>query len=68
MRPFAVTSDGLLRSDTAVHEWVGLLVYWLTNRSSELFPGPTQEPVERNYANAAPSSALPWARGRSQVA
>jgi uncharacterized SAM-binding protein YcdF (DUF218 family) len=42
MRPFAVVSDGLQRSDTAVHEWVGLLVYWLTARSSELFPGPTQ--------------------------
>jgi hypothetical protein len=42
MRPFAVISDGLPRRDTAVHEWVGLLVYWLTNRSSELFPGPTQ--------------------------
>jgi hypothetical protein len=43
MRPFAVISDGLPRSDTAVHEWVGLVVYWLTNRSSELFPGPTQK-------------------------
>jgi hypothetical protein len=43
MRPFAVTGDGLPRRDTAVHEWVGLLVYWLTNRSSELFPGLTQD-------------------------
>jgi uncharacterized SAM-binding protein YcdF (DUF218 family) len=43
MRPFAVVSDGLQRSDTAVHEWVGLLVYWVTERSSELFPGPTQD-------------------------
>jgi uncharacterized SAM-binding protein YcdF (DUF218 family) len=39
-RPFAVMSEGLQRSDTAVHEWIGLLVYWLTGRSSELFPGP----------------------------
>jgi len=39
-RPFRIASDGLKRTDTAVHEWVGLLVYWLTDRSSELFPGP----------------------------
>jgi hypothetical protein len=24
-----------------MHEWVGLLVYWLTGRSDALFPGPT---------------------------
>ena len=29
-----------LRPDGAVHEWLGLLVYWLTGRTSELFPGP----------------------------
>ncbi len=39
-RPFRIASDGLKRTDTAVHEWVGLLVYWFTGRSSELFPGP----------------------------
>jgi uncharacterized SAM-binding protein YcdF (DUF218 family) len=39
-RPFRIASDGLKRTDTAVHEWVGLLVYWLTGRSSELLPGP----------------------------
>jgi uncharacterized SAM-binding protein YcdF (DUF218 family) len=43
LRPFATMGDGLQRTDTAVHEWVGLLVYWLTGRSSELFPGPTQD-------------------------
>ena len=42
VRPFATMSDGLQRTDTAVHEWIGLLVYWLTGRSSELFPGPTR--------------------------
>jgi uncharacterized SAM-binding protein YcdF (DUF218 family) len=40
VRPFDVLSDGLRRTDTAVHEWVGLLIYWLTGKSSELFPGP----------------------------
>jgi len=39
-RPFRIASDGLKRTDTAVHEWVGLLVYWLSGRTSELFPGP----------------------------
>ena len=40
LRPFASVGDGLRRVDTAVREWVGLAVYWLTGRSSELFPGP----------------------------
>jgi uncharacterized SAM-binding protein YcdF (DUF218 family) len=39
-RPFATVGDGLRRTDTAVREWVGLLVYWLTGKSSALFPGP----------------------------
>jgi uncharacterized SAM-binding protein YcdF (DUF218 family) len=43
LRPFATLGDGLRRSDTAVREWVGLVVYWLTGRSSALFPGPTRE-------------------------
>ena len=40
LRPFPTLSDGLVRADTAVREWVGLLVYWLTGRSAALFPGP----------------------------
>jgi uncharacterized SAM-binding protein YcdF (DUF218 family) len=38
--PFGSASAGLARSDAAVHEWIGLIAYWLTERSSELFPGP----------------------------
>lgn len=38
--PFYTLSDGLWRVDTAVHEWLGLLIYRLTGRTSELFPGP----------------------------
>jgi uncharacterized SAM-binding protein YcdF (DUF218 family) len=38
--PFATLSAGLARTDVAVHEWVGLIAYWATGRSSELFPGP----------------------------
>ena len=26
---------------TAIHEWVGLLAYYLTDKTSRLFPGPT---------------------------
>jgi len=33
-------ANGLATTDLAMHEWAGLLVYWLTGRSSELFPGP----------------------------
>jgi uncharacterized SAM-binding protein YcdF (DUF218 family) len=37
---FDRVSSGLSRADVAIHEWTGLVVYWLTGRSSELFPGP----------------------------
>ena len=42
LRPFATIVDGLRQTDTAVHEWVGLAVYWLTGCSSELFPVPLE--------------------------
>jgi uncharacterized SAM-binding protein YcdF (DUF218 family) len=31
---------GLERVDTASREWIGLLAYWITGKTSELFPGP----------------------------
>jgi uncharacterized SAM-binding protein YcdF (DUF218 family) len=40
LRPFPTLAEGLRRTDTAVREWAGLIVYWLSGRSSELFPGP----------------------------
>jgi uncharacterized SAM-binding protein YcdF (DUF218 family) len=40
VRPFASLGDGLRRTDTAVHEWIGLLAYRLTGKTSELFPAP----------------------------
>jgi len=40
LRPSATVGDGLRRTDTAVREWSGLLIYWLSGKSSELFPGP----------------------------
>jgi uncharacterized SAM-binding protein YcdF (DUF218 family) len=57
MRPFTSLGDGLRRTDTAMREWVGLLVYWLQGRTSELFPGPQRPspPVPQ----MAGGSALP---------
>lgn len=38
--PWITFGLGLTRLDFAVHEWLGLLAYWLTGRSDALFPGP----------------------------
>jgi uncharacterized SAM-binding protein YcdF (DUF218 family) len=38
--PFDRVSSGLARTDVALHEWGGLVVYWLTGKSSALFPSP----------------------------
>lgn len=32
--------DGLLRTDIAVREWIGLLAYWIAGKTGALFPGP----------------------------
>jgi len=39
-RWFPGVSQGLRRFDIAVREWIGLLAYWATGRSSALFPAP----------------------------
>jgi uncharacterized SAM-binding protein YcdF (DUF218 family) len=39
-RPFPSLGEGLRRGDTAVREWIGLLMYRLAGRTSELFPAP----------------------------
>jgi uncharacterized SAM-binding protein YcdF (DUF218 family) len=31
---------GIRKTDTAVHEWLGLFAYWITGRIPVLFPGP----------------------------
>lgn len=38
--PFDLLSGGLARADVVAHEWTGLIVYWLTGKSRELFPAP----------------------------
>jgi uncharacterized SAM-binding protein YcdF (DUF218 family) len=40
LRPFSNVGDGLRRTDTAAREWVGLLVYRASGRTTELFPAP----------------------------
>jgi len=40
LRPWNVLSGGLARMDTAAHEWIGLIAYWLAGYTSELLPGP----------------------------
>lgn len=39
-RPFGSLTEGLARTDTAMHEWVGLLAYRLGGKTTTLFPGP----------------------------
>jgi uncharacterized SAM-binding protein YcdF (DUF218 family) len=40
MAPFASVADGLKRTDTAVHEWIGLLAYRLSGKTADVFPAP----------------------------
>jgi uncharacterized SAM-binding protein YcdF (DUF218 family) len=39
-RPFAFISEGLRRLDIGTKEWAGLIGYYLTGRTTEVFPGP----------------------------
>ena len=36
----ALSIDGLALVDVSVREWMGLFAYWLTGKTSELFPAP----------------------------
>ncbi|RUO99406.1 YdcF family protein [Hyphomicrobium sp.] len=42
-RPFDSIAAGLQRTDLAVKEWMGLLAYWVTGRSSALFPSASEK-------------------------
>jgi uncharacterized SAM-binding protein YcdF (DUF218 family) len=58
--PFGSVSTGLRRTDTAVREWLGLVAYWLTGRSSALFPAPA-------VASSSASCASPPVEVRKRV-
>lgn len=40
MRPFAFVGEGLRRTDVATKEWIGLLSYYVTGKTTEVFPAP----------------------------
>jgi len=40
LQTFESPAEGLRRVELAVHEWIGLITYWLMGRSDELFPRP----------------------------
>ena len=40
IRPLDSISAGLARTDLAAKEWIGLFAYWMSGRSTSLFPGP----------------------------
>ena len=40
IKPSLYPIAGLGRFDMALHEWVGLIAYWVSGKTSEFFPGP----------------------------
>ena len=40
LAPSLEPAKNLVRTDIAVHEWMGLVAYWASGRTSELLPGP----------------------------
>ena len=49
---FRALLNNIRKTNRAVHEWIGLLVYWMAGRISVLFPGP---PSEINGLTPVPS-------------
>jgi uncharacterized SAM-binding protein YcdF (DUF218 family) len=45
--PFGSLTGGLARLDVGLKEYVGLLAYWVTGKSSELLPGPSDTKASR---------------------
>jgi uncharacterized SAM-binding protein YcdF (DUF218 family) len=42
---FGGISGGLGRTDIVLHEWIGLIAYRITGKTSELLPGPSAKPL-----------------------
>ena len=40
VRPVTTASQGLGMADAAAHEWLGLLIYRLTGKTTSFFPAP----------------------------
>jgi hypothetical protein len=37
--------------ELATHEWIGLLIYWLTGKIDALFPAPNQEGMQASQSS-----------------
>ena len=57
--PFALLPAGLTMTDTAMHEWAGLLAYRLAGETSELFPGPPGQGIIRSGLNRSSTFTNP---------
>lgn len=57
--PQASIVDRLFMLDTSIKEWIGLLAYWLTGKTDELFPGPRGNPVRPDLADVSSNGSLP---------
>jgi uncharacterized SAM-binding protein YcdF (DUF218 family) len=52
---FSSLSGGLRQMDAALHEWIGLVAYRLTGKSSALLPGPLPEPLPGPLPRPSPA-------------
>ena len=64
VRPFASLSEGLRRTDTAVHEWIGLFAYRLSGKTELIF----SRSLSGAFANAAAEHAPRCPAGRGDRA
>jgi hypothetical protein len=58
---FRAILNNIGKTNRAVHEWIGLLVYWMAGRISVLFPGPMSEIHGSAVAMITRNVFSPWA-------